>query len=73
MKGASMAYTPSACGVGSSSSSSLCSIDIGLGVASEWRDKLPRSRKRRERVTFRNTPVTQLMAHNKQHKHSMMD
>jgi hypothetical protein len=32
------------------------------------RDELPLSREQRERVTFRNTPATQLMMHNKQNK-----
>jgi hypothetical protein len=56
-----------ACSVqSSSSSSSSCFVDIGLGVASEWRVELTLSHEGREWVTFRNTSAAQLMVHNKQ-------
>jgi hypothetical protein len=45
-EGVSTAYTYSAHGVGSSSSSSSCAVDIGLSVALEWRAELPPSHER---------------------------
>jgi hypothetical protein len=67
MKGASTAYTPSACGVGAFLFFFMLH-QHWLGVASEWRDELPPYREQWERATFRNTPAAQLMVHNKQQK-----